>query len=300
MYITLSILYSDTRLAQDLRACPTIYIQFPTLQIAMPVATTPSIAILTFAVGGDYKRAMEPGMASKRAYAARHGYTFVEGGEDVWDRRKPIPWSKIRFILKYLDHYDFLFWSDGDVVITNPEICLEDLVLPLLPAGKDMLWCRDACGNLNNGNVLFRGRSAWARSFLERAYDQPALTHHIWWDNAAFIYLYETVPDDRRRIETCDDPARFNAYLFDGRNSAENSCTRLYKPGDFLVHLAGVYDIWNIHRFMIYINRCVSEGVAPDTSVLTAWRTAKTPPLNKEQAVHDGLSISIPGLSMLR
>jgi hypothetical protein len=251
-----------------------------------------NIAILTFAVGGDYKRAMEPGMASKRAYAARHGYTFLEGGEDVWDRKKPIPWSKIRFILKYIDQYDYLFWSDGDVVITNPDKKLEDLLVPLLPAGKDMLWCRDACGNLNNGNVLFRGKSTWARDFLERAYDQPALTHHIWWDNAAFILLYETVPGDRAMMETCEDSALFNAYLFDRQNSAEGPGVRLYKPGDFLVHFAGVYDIWNIHRFMLYVSRCAGAGVAPDVGTLGEWRAS--PPLSKEQAILQGSTIPVP------
>jgi hypothetical protein len=250
-----------------------------------------SIAILTFAVGADYCKAMEPGMASKRAYAARHGYTFLEGGADVWDRKKPIPWSKIRFILKYLDKYDYVFWSDGDVLITNPDLRLEDVVLPVLPTGKDMLWCRDACGNLNNGNVLFRGKSAWARDFLERCYAQNDLMHHIWWDNAAFCRLYETNASDKAMIETSEDPARFNAYLFDRENSAESTKVRLYRHGDFLVHLAGVYDIWNIHRCMVYLQRCVVAGKNPSTALLTHWRLH--PPVSKEQAVIDANSIPL-------
>jgi hypothetical protein len=250
-----------------------------------------SIAVLTFAVGGDYLRAMEPGLASKRDYCKRHGYTFLEGGAEEWDRKKPIPWSKINFILKYLDNYDYIFWTDGDVIITNPEKRLEDLVLPLLPTGKDMLWCRDACGNLNNGNVLFRGRSAWARDFLQRCYKQEQLTHHIWWDNAAFCYLYETVAGDREKIETCEDPALFNAYLFDRQNSAESTTVRLYKPGDFLVHFAGVYDAWNIHRCMIYVARCAAAGKAPNTALLTHWRTRA--PLNQQQAAEEGAGVPI-------
>lgn len=238
------------------------------------------IAILTFAVGADYKRAMEPGMASKRAYAARHGYTFLEGGDDVWDRRRPIPWSKIRFILKYLNDYDYLFWSDGDVIITNPALRLEDHILPLLPANKDMLWCRDACGNLNNGNVLFRGKSSWCHDFLERCYAQEDLMHHIWWDNAAFCRLYETNSNDKSMIETCLDPRRFNSYLFGSSDKAEENNMELYKPKDFLVHFAGVYDMWNIHRFMIYLQDCQMN--APDVQRLNAWR--KESPISKEQA----------------
>lgn len=248
------------------------------------------IAVLTFAVGADYKKAMEPGMASKRAYCQQHGYTFLEGGEDVWDRKKPIPWSKINFIIKYLEEYDYLFWSDGDVIITNPEIRLEDMMVPLLTTNKDMVWCRDACGNLNNGNVLFRGRSTWVRDFLKRCYAQEQLTHHIWWDNAAFCHLYDTNAADREQSVTVEDPALFNAYLFDRENSAESE-SRLYKPGDFLVHFAGVYDPWNIHRCMIYISRCAKAGKAPNTALLTQWR-AKAP-LNKDQASKEGEEVSI-------
>jgi hypothetical protein len=61
------------------------------------------IAILTFCVGADYKKAMEPGLQSKREYAKRHGYAFHTDGEDVWDRDMPIPWSKFHFILKYFN-----------------------------------------------------------------------------------------------------------------------------------------------------------------------------------------------------
>lgn len=249
------------------------------------------VAVLTFVVGGDYKRAMEPGLASKREYCARHGYTFLEGGEDVWDRKKPIPWSKINFILKYLNEYDYLFWSDGDVILTNPDMKLEDFMIPLMPTGKDMVWCRDACGNLNNGNVLFRGKSVWVRDFLQRCYAQEQLTHHIWWDNAAFCHLYETIATDRDHIVTVEDPALFNAYLFDRENSAESGKVRLYQPGDFLVHFAGVYDIWNIHRCMIYIRRCVASGIAPNKALLTHWRSR--PPLNREQASQEGQNVPI-------
>ena len=153
-----------------------------------------------------------------------------------------------------------------------------------------MVWCRDACGNLNNGNVLFRGRSAWAKDFLQRCYAQEQLTHHIWWDNAAFCLLYETVEADKTHIVTVEDPALFNAYLFDRENSAE-SAVRLYQPGDFLVHFAGVYDAWNIHRCMVYVRRCAEAGKAPNKALLTHWRTR--PPLNKAQAAREGEEASI-------
>jgi hypothetical protein len=232
----------------------------------------PSIAILTFCVGADYKKAMEPGLASKRAYAQKHGYTFFTDGEDVWDKRRPIPWSKFKFILKYLDDYDFLFWSDADAIIMNQELMLETQVIPLLPANKDILWTRDVCNQYNNGHMLIRGRSAWVRDYLNRAYAQTDLMYHIWWDNAAMIRLFETNPHDQAKIETCHNEWLFNAYVYGRNNSATDSSCRLYKHGDFLIHFAGVYDPWNIHRMMKYAKLQLDAQKPLDGNLLDIWR----------------------------
>jgi len=248
------------------------------------------IAILTFCVGSDYKKAMEPGLASKRAYAKKHGYTFHEGGDEIWDRSKPIPWSKFHFIKKYLNDYDYLFWSDADVIILNHEIRLESLVA-LLPAEKHMLWSRDACRNLNNGHLILRGRSSWVADFCTRALAQEDLTYHIWWDNAAMIRLYETVSTDREKIYTSEEHWKLNAYVFGPSDSATDRTVRLYEPGDFLIHFAGVYDPWNIYRMMLYAVSCTNANLKMDPRILDAWR--QTPPRNK-QVAEDSCFFRIP------
>lgn len=246
------------------------------------MSAKPKIGFLTFCVGADYKRAMEPGLASKRAYCAKHGYDFLTGGEDVWDRERPIPWSKFNFIQKYIDEYDYLFWSDADAIILNQELMLETQVLPLLPADKDLLWTYDACNHYNNGHLLIRGKSAWVKDYFKRCYEQTDVLYHIWWDNAAMIKLFENNPADNAKMETCRDHWLFNSYVFGPNDSADDPSTRLYKHGDFLIHFAGVYEPWNIYRMMKYVQSKAAKGEPLDTHLLNAWR--KTPPLNKMQA----------------
>ena len=246
------------------------------------VDASPRVAILTFCVGADYKKAMEPGLASKRAYAAKHGYAFHEGGDDVWDRSKPIPWSKYNFIRKYLYDYDYIFWSDADAIILRDDLLLETHILPLLPPEKDILWTYDACSHHNNGHMLIRGRSAWAKDFFTRAYAQTQFLYHIWWDNAAMIYLFETNKFDTAKIETCAEHWRFNSYVFGPRDTANDPLVRLYKSGDFLIHFAGVYDPWNIYRMMRYAKAQYAKNAPLDTSLLDQWR--KSPPHNSGAA----------------
>jgi len=196
-----------------------------------------SITILTLVIGADYKKSLAKALSSKADYAAKHGYTYVQGSEEFWDRERPIPWSKIPFILANLARLPegALVWlSDADVLITNPELRIEDQMGVLLPAGKDMLMCIDSCAHINSGNVLMRN-TAWLRDYWKRVGEQTDLLYHIWWENAAMIKLLETVPNDLVHTEITNKHKMFNAYL---RGIPGEP---LWEPGDFLVHLAGVY-----------------------------------------------------------
>ena len=205
--------------------------------------------IATLAIGEDFKRSLAPALKTKEDYAERHGYRYVQGGKEFWDRSRPIPWSKVALVLHLLDQLkdgEFLFLSDADVMITNPSLRLEDHVIPLLHEAKDLLMTLDACNNLNSGNILLRN-TAWQRDFWKRVGEQHDLTYHIWWENAAIIKLMQMVPSDREKIQVTDDSKRFNAYLegVEGRP--------LWAPGDFLVHFAGVYDLKRMERLQATI-----------------------------------------------
>jgi hypothetical protein len=194
--------------------------------------------ILTLAIGADYKKALAKALASKRSYADTHGYTYIQGGEDSWDRERPISWSKVPFLLKHLEQLPegALVWlSDADVFITNPSRTLEQQVLPLLPESKDMLMTFDSCGHVNAGNLLLRN-TPWLRDFWNRVYDQTDCIYHIWWENAAILKLLEQNLSDREKVEITNNCKSFNAYLMGLPNAP------LWEPGDFLVHFAGVYD----------------------------------------------------------
>lgn len=237
--------------------------------------TDPSrILILTLCIGADYRRNLQQCLDSKELYAKKHGYTYVLGGEEWWDRDRPFSWSKIPFLLHYLkdakDKYDYIWMSDADVYITNHDIKIEDHIIPLLPKDKDLLMTFDSCRHLNAGNIIFRPTD-WAIDFLERAYTKTEFLYDIWWENAAMCHLfgmdvddlkrtmltYETFNkdymsiddnEDKRHLEVTPLHYKFNAYI---QGWPEE---RLWEQGDFLVHFAGFYD-------SIRINSCVKQIV---------------------------------------
>ncbi len=203
------------------------------------MSAQPPIYILTLVIGADYRRALAKCLESKRSYAERHGYTYIQGDEQWWDRERPISWCKIPFLLdvcKKVPEGALIWMSDADVLITNQALKIEDQMVALLPANKDFLMARDACGNINAGNILFRN-TAWARDFWARVWEQKQFLYHIWWENAGILYLRDSVPEDAAKIEVTQQHKKFNAYLKGLPGEP------LWEPGDFLVHYAGVYDL---------------------------------------------------------
>jgi hypothetical protein len=195
------------------------------------------ITILTLAIGVDYCKSLKKALESKVAYAEKHGYKYLQFGEQAWDRTRPIAWSKVPCLLTILNNLPdgALVWqSDADVLITNQELKIETHILPLLAADKDMLLVYDACHHLNSGNILMRN-TAWCRDFWRRVNERTDCTYHIWWENMAIIKLIEESNADRAKVVITKDHKRFNAYLMGCEGEP------LWEPGDFLVHFAGVY-----------------------------------------------------------
>ena len=196
------------------------------------------LTILTLAIGNDYKKALSKGLLSKKQYAEKHGYTYIQGDESHWDRERPISWSKVPFLLKYLEQLEdgeIVWLSDADVYITNPELKFEDHVMSLFSPNADMMMTNDACGHVNAGNIVMRN-SPWLRDFWKRVYQQTDVIYHIWWENAGILKLLEVNESDRKKVQITNQHKRFNAYLM-GLDTEPK-----WEQGDFLVHFAGVYD----------------------------------------------------------
>jgi hypothetical protein len=195
------------------------------------------LTIITLAIGTDYKKGLRKALESKRLYAEKHGYKYIEAHEEAWDRTRPVAWSKVILLLNILEGLpkgELVWLSDADVLITNMDLKVEEHVLPLLPPEKDLLFIYDACYHLNSGNVLMRN-SEWLRHFWKRVNERTEYTYHIWWENMAMIKIMEENKEDQKKIQITNQHKRFNAYIMGLPNEP------LWEQGDFLVHFAGIY-----------------------------------------------------------
>jgi hypothetical protein len=222
------------------------------------------IAIITLAIGADYRKGLERALASKKAYAEKHGYHYFEFHEERWNRDRPIAWSKVPVWIEFsemTDKYDYIWISDADVYITNMDIKLEEWVIPLLPADKNLLMCWDSCGTPNSGNMILRTGS-WAVDFFKRVWDRTDCLYHIWWEQMAMVKIFEENAEDATKLEMIPDAYKFNAFLKGLPN------TRLWEKGDFLVHFAGVYDLGLMNNLIDRIDAGETPRISMENQVI--------------------------------
>jgi galactosyl transferase GMA12/MNN10 family len=91
--------------------------------------------------------------------------------------------------------------------------------------------------NLNTGNVFFRNVPE-AFEILDRVDAQRHLTFHEWWEQAAYIELYETDAFAREHLRVVDDQRLFNSYPTFLADRYPDHC---YRQGDLLIHFAGLW-----------------------------------------------------------
>jgi len=214
------------------------------------------IALATLVIGNDFSKTIKPGLISKQEYCDLHNYDFVVGGDEIYDKERPPAWSKINLVRKILGDYDVVFLSDADVVITNPLVTLDHFVDTLMPEkrkvelknyvefgdnanlvnnynaeitlsaipDKLILLSRDNL-NINTGNMFFKNDPK-VMAILEDVYAQTQFIDDPWWEQRAFIHLYETQQLVR------DVTQLVGASIF-------NTYEKNWNPGNFLIHLPG-------------------------------------------------------------
>jgi hypothetical protein len=223
--------------------------------------------------GGEWGAAlMKDVLRNHLKYAKKHGYDPIIANQLV-DKSRPSPWSKLLAIEKYLPSYDYLMYLDMDTVIMNADIRLESFVAAAGPCA-DIVMTEDWNGP-NTGIWLIKN-SQWSNWFVKHAWEvglplvekRSALggkKHPFEYEQRVFHYLLESkVWKDRELpkypggnggtpVETSHRAVRgmrnhvsilaqcaLNSYCLHPLDSRglPNDGSR-YVDGDFLIHFAG-------------------------------------------------------------
>ena len=208
----------------------------------------PKIAMATVATGSEFKKAVSLGIKTKRDYCRHHGYEFLFCTKRLSGRDPK--WDKIRLLIKEIPRFDCIFWSDGDVIITNPKLSFDDILSRYPVTEKTtFLLTRDSVGNINTGNFFVFNRPN-ALALLERIWDTPISAEKPWQDNQAFITCYESNREFRDSVLLDEEtPYVFNGYCI-------GSVEKRFRPESLLLHFAGINQPGIIERMMEHSYLC--------------------------------------------
>lgn len=201
---------------------------------------------------------------NRRKYCKLHGYDLIDGSKDI-DKNRPTAWSKLKATLKYLPHYDYIFYVDMDVVILD----IDRPVSIYINSTKDFVMTGDWNGP--NTGVWLARNSNWTQWFISTAWDQKqfvqkkspqGIPYPFEYEQRAFHYMLNTKVWRDRGLPTLDRkdiPAQFlptpetslldhfeflpqcafNSYSIHPLNFRASRDVSQYQPGDFLIHFAG-------------------------------------------------------------
>jgi hypothetical protein len=100
---------------------------------------------------------------------------------------RPAPWFKILLLINQLkdNNYDYIMWIDADACINN----LDFDITNILQDHKSFYISRDF-NNFNSGVFIVKN-TPFITDLLHKIYSMSQYINHIWWEQAAFIDLYE-------------------------------------------------------------------------------------------------------------
>lgn len=183
------------------------------------------IAVCTLAVGAGYIKAVAPSQKTKLLYCQAHGYDYIDD-DTVYDNTRPIPWSKILLVQKYLSRYDYIVWIDADAMIMDNKQKLEDKIA--LMENKDIM-CLEHYQDINTG-VLFIKNTEYSKNFLTRLYAKGEFINSPNWEQDAFIHMWKTESDSKEHITILH--LSFERQIQDYWFSFQPNCS-------FILHYAG-------------------------------------------------------------
>lgn len=186
-----------------------------------------------------YKRMGNISSLQKEDYARKHGYNFLcRRTYSGFDRH--VSWFKIKEIIQLLPLYDYIWWSDADIQIKNPEIRLEsfltDVPVEFSVTSHEAIGQRTLLYEPSKEPSLIVSadehgpcfasflikNTKWSIDFFSEIYEQTQYLNDPWWDQRAAHWLW------------------FNKKYLDSLSilpaTKMNSWSGNYKDGDFLLH----------------------------------------------------------------
>jgi hypothetical protein len=234
------------------------------------------IALLTCTTDGLYSKRYHQALEIKKNYCRYHNYSCLIYKINSNDYELKNGWIKIYKLIEILANYDYVFCSDADVILTNRDIRIEDIILKYMNKNHSLLITTDF-NSINSGNIIWKNcKKSYVilRKMLEIAdnkirytLNKPFIPKGIY-EQPTLIYLINNYIDVKASIKIIPQYI-LNSYtdiykelkkpnIIKKVNNQINRCN--WKENDFLIHFAGFNYLKN-DKFIYNIENMIKKYV---------------------------------------
>jgi hypothetical protein len=196
--------------------------------------------ICTIALGDAYRAAVEPCLASHRAYAQRWGFAHADLAQPPSRQLRHPSWYKIPLLFQLLGRgFERMAFFDADALITRPETPLDPLFKQLAAGSRDLLISNDESGA--NMGVFFAQAGATLPVLLDVIWNYHFDPGHVTWEQIAVRTLLDDWPAVESRILIAERPRDFNSFPGERQRIHKlHHQANTWQPGDFVCHFSGI------------------------------------------------------------
>ena len=217
-------------------------------------------------------------LANIERYSRYHGYDLLVIDRSL-DLGRPLAWTKLVALMRYLPDYDWLLYVDGDALFSNFAITIEDRIRA--PEGArcdpgpdgelEFFVAAHAVNNTLNSGVMLMKNTPRVMDLLLTIYSNHSRTWMGLQDNRAVVNVLggPVVPAFVCRL--MGDYAR---WLQSSVHTTSLSMPGNYAPNDWIVHFAGGCAPWCRIAVQL-VNMCATYPALPECETAltrTGWK----------------------------
>lgn len=194
------------------------------------------IAVCSLTIGEEYKKVVQNCTRALKMYCEKHSYPLITD-ETYTIHDRDYMWSKVPLLSRTLSNYDYVIWIDGDMMIMNHNVKLENFI-ELYLGNRETMMCVDSGGQINTGFWVLKN-SEYCRDLLNIIENIPELAGNFH-EQGVFNELYykKNLFDLQKRARIIPEVEQrlFNATMYN------------YVKGDFLIHFLGIRNWENLAK----------------------------------------------------
>ncbi len=166
-------------------------------------------------------------------YAKRHNYGLGICESDSWERS--IVWDRFKILADHCDRYDVLVHIDSDVLITNHNIRIEDLIPDREQIVLADCMCENGTKRLNDGIAIFK-TSPYMKWLLGECFAAPEVAPIFCGQDVLQARYDSGKLEGKLKVER---QKAMNSFLYEEYGMPATTIGNWTK-GDFVLHLPGI------------------------------------------------------------